>query len=118
VQDFDRLLIHSFSVSGGSIAEMISNSVFGLTKSFVALLGLAFSVYFSSTQGVLGDLSLPEFTEPIKNITTSEGSNVELSCYVKYLGGYRVCSILLCTCHITNMQRKNLSKNVLRFVVD
>jgi len=45
------------------------------------------------TDAVLANLQAPEFTEPIKNITVSEGSNIELSCYVKHLGSYRVSGI-------------------------
>ncbi|CAL8091219.1 unnamed protein product [Orchesella dallaii] len=35
-------------------------------------------------------LRLPEFVEPIKNVTLPEGSDIEFSCDVRYLGTYRV----------------------------
>ncbi|ODM95076.1 Myosin light chain kinase, smooth muscle [Orchesella cincta] len=37
-----------------------------------------------------GMLRLPEFVEPIKNVTLTEGSDIEFSCDVRYLGTYRV----------------------------
>jgi len=39
---------------------------------------------------VLCTLRLPEFVEPIKNVTLPEGSDIEFSCDVRYLGTYRV----------------------------
>lgn len=35
-------------------------------------------------------LRLPEFAEPIKNVTLNSGSDVEFSCDVRHLGTYRV----------------------------
>lgn len=52
---------------------------------------IVFIIHVSSILSVGGSvLRLPEFAEPIKNVTLAAGSDVEFSCDVRYLGSYRV----------------------------
>lgn len=71
------------NMSSNKLCRKRSSSIFR------KMIGVVF-VALSIVSRIECVLQLPEFAEPIKNVTLPIGSDVEFSCDVRHLGTYRV----------------------------